>query len=253
MSNYLLGAISCLCLLHFGAYAEECSQSVIARRETFYVPAGGSLSLSCVVRHCGDKWKGNWMWSHSSQNLITIKESVKHYFTQVMLSANDTKLILNLVNVNQSDEGFYGYKAEWDGGDTDQGHLFYVNITAAVPTQRSALHRLLVCASAFLCLPIILGLARCLSSEVKPQPLPRTLSTHVAVYRDQPHPAPQPLPRCPVPQKRGISSYKAPPKSRKVSEKADVVYADISQSPLRQQNTIREPPQSTVYSSVRFS
>lgn len=253
MSNFLLGAISCLWLLHFGACDEECTQSVVATRDTFYVPAGGSLSLSCVVRHCRDKWKGNWMWSNSSHNLILVKESVKHHFTQVTLSASDTQMTLNLVNVNQSDEGFYGYKAVWGESDIDQGHLSYVNITAAVPTRRRVLHRILVCASAFLCLPIILGLARCLSSEVKPQTLPRTLSTHVAVYKDQPHPAPQPLPRCPVPKKRGISSHKGPPKSQKTSEKAEVVYADISQSSLRQQGATREPPQSTVYSSVRFS
>lgn len=87
--------------------------------------------------------------------------------------------------------------------------MHYLCPPPAVPSQRSVLHRVLVCAGAFLCLPIILGLARCLSSEVKPQPLPRTLvSTHSAVYRDQPQPAPQPPPRRPVPQKRSTPSHK---------------------------------------------
>lgn len=84
----------------------------------------------------------------------------------------------------------------------------YCMLLSAVPTQRPVLYRVLVCASAFLCLPIILGLARCLSSEVKPQPLPRVLSTHAAEYRDHPHPCPQPPPRCPVPQPRSTSSHR---------------------------------------------
>ena len=88
----------------------------------------------------------------------------------------------------------------------------------AVPSQRSVLHRLLVCAGAFLCLPIILGLARCLSSEVKPQPLPRTLSTHAAVH----HPAPQPPPRCPVPQKRSAPPRKGIAWSYSVACKANL-------------------------------
>ncbi|XP_033486576.1 uncharacterized protein LOC117259380 isoform X2 [Epinephelus lanceolatus] len=176
MRYLLLGVISCLCLLRTGLSVEECSQDVLATRETIDVPAGGSQSLSCVVQHCGYSWK-------------------------------------------------------------------------AVTSQRTVLHRVLVCASASLCLPIILGLAYCLSSKVKPQTLPRTLSTHAAVYTDQPHPAPQPPPRCPVPQKHSKSPRKAAPKSR---QKTEVVYADISQDALRQGAT-RAPDQSTVYSSLRFS
>lgn len=243
---YLLGAICCLCLLYTGLSAEECSQAVLAERETLYVPAGGSLSLSCVVQHCGGAWTGNWMRRNSTDEKLI----ARHHLTNVMLSANQTQLILNFLSVNQLDEGSYGCIVKWDQGDTEQGHLKYVNVTAAVPSQRSVLHRVLVCASASLCLPIILALARCLSSAVKPQPLPRTLSTHAAVYRDQPHPAPQPPPRCPVPQKRSTSSHKAAPKSQ---PKSEVVYADISQDAMRQQAATREPNQSTVYSSLRFS
>ncbi|KAF1393782.1 hypothetical protein PFLUV_G00019620 [Perca fluviatilis] len=246
MCYYLLRTISCLCLLHTSLHAEECSQGVLAERETLYVPAGGSLSLSCVVQHCGGAWTGNWMRTNSTNE----KLSVRHHLTNVTLSANKTQLILNFLSVKQSDEGSYGCSVKWGQGDTDQGHFKYVNVTAAVPFQRSVLHRVLVCAGASLCLPIILGLAHCLSSKVKPQPLPRTLSIAAAVYRDQPHPAPQPPPRCPIPQKRSTSFHKAVPKSR---QKIEVVYADISQDALRQQGATREPDQSTVYSSVRFS
>lgn len=230
--------------LSSGLHAEECQQSLLARRETFSVAAGGSLSLSCVVQHCGKAWTGKWMWRNSTDDTSrTIKDSVNR--TVKKLSDNQTQLNLNLQRVNQLDEGFYGCMVTWDQGDTEQGHFTYVNVTAgmwdhiywpnvcqctlagvcrlialllyiflcplpAVPTPRSVLHRVLVCACAFLCLPIILGLARCLSSEVKPQPLPRTLSAHTAEYRDPPRPAPQPPPRCPVPQKS-----RAPQKRRK--------------------------------------
>ncbi|XP_073344786.1 uncharacterized protein [Pagrus major] len=247
MTNYLLSAISCLCLLLTCVQAEECSQTVLAARDTFEVPAGGSLSLSCVVQHCGKNWTGHWVWTNSTDDRSNaVKESARHRLTSVELSANKTRQILNLLSVDQSDEGSYGCSVKWSQGQTAQGHLTYVNITAAVPSQRSVLHRVLVCASAFLCLPIILGLARCLSSEVKPQPLPRTLSTDAAVYQ----PAPQPPPRCPVPQKRSAPPRKARSKNQ---EKTEVVYADISQGAPRQEGAIREPAQSTVYSDLRFS
>ncbi|KAL7400151.1 hypothetical protein ABVT39_007209 [Epinephelus coioides] len=246
MRYLLLGVISCLCLLHTGLSVEECSQDVLATRETFYVPAGGSQSLSCVVQHCGHNWEGTWIRTNSTGEEL----SVRHRVRNVTLSANETKLILDLLSVTQLDEGSYGCKVKWANGETQQGNLKYVNVTAAVTSQRTVLHRVLVCASASLCLPIILGLAYCLSSKVKPQTLPRTLSTHAAVDTDQPHPTPQPPPRCPVPQKRSKSPCKAAPKSR---QKTEVVYADISQDALRQQGATRAPDQSTVYSSLRFS
>ncbi|XP_039986354.1 uncharacterized protein si:dkey-52l18.4 [Xiphias gladius] len=217
MHNYLLSAISCLCILPTGLGAEECSQVVLAKRDVFYVPEGGSLSLSCVVQHCGDTWTGNWMWRNSTDELFsTIENSARHRLTNVNLSVNETRLDLNFLRVIQLDEGSYGCTVTWGQGDTDQGHLMYVNITAAVPSQRNLLHRVLVYAGAFLCLPLILGLACCLS---------------------------------PVPQKRSTSSHKAPPKFQ---QEVEVVYADISKDALRQQRATRESAQSTVYSSVKF-
>ncbi|XP_035535815.1 uncharacterized protein si:dkey-52l18.4 [Morone saxatilis] len=253
MGNYLLSAIGCLCLLHTGVRAEQCVQAILGRSETFHVPAGSSLSLFRVVEHCGASWMGHWKWTNSPTAMSQhVNESVRHRFNNVTLSPNKTKQILDLLSVTQSDAGSYAYSVVWENGITEQGHVMHVNITAAVPSQRSVLHRVLVCAGASLCLPIILGLARFLSSEVKPQPLPRTLSTHAAAYGDQPHPAPQPPPRCPIPQKRSSSSHKAkaPPKPQQNKE---VVYAVVSQGAPRQQEPTREPAQSTVYSSLRFS
>ncbi|XP_034460743.1 uncharacterized protein si:dkey-52l18.4 [Hippoglossus hippoglossus] len=245
MQDYLLCAISCLCFLSAGLRAEECSQVVLARRGKLYTPEGGSLSLSCVVQHCGDTWTGSWIWKNSThEKFSSIKNSERRQLTNVTLFTNQTRLVLNFLTVRQSDEGSYGCKVMWGQGDTDLGNLMYVNITAAVPSQRNLLHRILVCASASLCLPIILGLARCLSSGVKPQPLPRTWSTHVAVYRDRPHPPP-PL------QKHGSHSHSAPHRSQ---PKNEVVYADISKDLLRQQRATRERPlEPTVYSSVKFA
>lgn len=76
-------------------------------------------------------------------------------------------------------------------------------------TPRTWLHRVLVCAGALLCLPLVLCLAYCLSSrDRQPQPHPRTQTTHVAEYRDQPRATPKPLPRRKVPQKSSTSSQK---------------------------------------------
>ncbi|KAM8905390.1 uncharacterized protein AB9W97_008563 isoform 2-T2 [Spinachia spinachia] len=236
MFHRLLGAIGCLCLLHPGLWAEECSQDVLAERETLFVPAGDSLSLSCVVQHCGGAWTGNWTRGNSKDNNIT----ARHRLTNVSLSATQTRLTLNFPSVCLFDEGSYGCSVKWARGDTQEGHLKYVNVTAAVSSQRSVPHRVLVCAGASLCLPIVLCLARCLRSEVKPQPLPRTLSA----------PAPRPPPRRPTPQKPSTSSRKAVPES---NQKNEVVYADISQHALGQRGADKEPNPPTVYSALTFS
>ncbi|KAF3847921.1 hypothetical protein F7725_020949 [Dissostichus mawsoni] len=108
--------------------AEECSQVVLADRETLDVPAGAV----CLCPHCGGAWTGDWMRRNSTEeNLI-----VRHPVTNVNLSANQTKLILNFLNVHKSDEGSYGCSVTWAQDDTEQGNLKYVNVTAAIPMAR---------------------------------------------------------------------------------------------------------------------
>ncbi|AWO99357.1 Cell adhesion molecule 3 [Scophthalmus maximus] len=245
MGDYLLGAIVIwLCFLPAGLRAEECSQAVLARRGTSYVQEGGSLSLLCVVQHCGDAWTGDWMKKNSTDaKFSTVKNSDDGpHLTSVPLSENETHLVLSFPRVNRLDEGSYGCRVTWGQGITDMGHLMYVNVTAAVPSQRKWWHRVLVYAGASLCLPVILGVARCLSSGARPRPFPRTQSTRVPCTRVPPPP--------PVRKKRGTHSHKAPPKSQ---QQNDVVYADISNDALGQQRAARDPPQSTVYSTVKFS
>lgn len=252
MYDYLLWAISCVWILHAGFCAEECSQGVLGKRETFHVPAGGSLSLSCEVHHCGDTWTGTWRWKNSThEEFSNVEESTRHHLTNVTLSANSTRLDLEILRAEPEDEGSYQCRVTLGGGNTEQGHLLIVNITAAVPPQRVVWHRVLICAGAFLCLPIILGLAHCRSSKVKHQLLP-TAPLYAAVQRNPPHLAPRPPPRRPKPQERKTTAHKAHPKHQ---QKTEIVYADISQDALRQQEhgAMRETPQSTVYSAVRFS
>ncbi|XP_077964099.1 uncharacterized protein LOC120823025 [Gasterosteus aculeatus] len=238
----LLGAIGCLCLLHPDLWAEECTQGVLAERETVFVPAGNSLSLSCVVQHCGGAWTGNWTKRDSMADNLT----ARHHLTNVSLSDTQTRLTLNFLSVGLLDQGAYGCSVKWARGDTEEGNTKYVNVTAAVPSTRSALHRVLVCAGVCLCLPIILCLVRGLSSEVKPQPLPRTLS----IYREQQQPAPRPPPRCPVPQKPSTRSDKAVPES---IQKKEVVYGNISQHALGQPGASGEPEPTAAYSSLIVS
>ncbi|XP_026175701.1 uncharacterized protein LOC113137916 [Mastacembelus armatus] len=240
MNDYLLSAISFLCILPTGLQAEEC-WGILYRRETRYVPVGGSLSLSCVVQHCGKPWTGDWVWKNSTNEII-IKNSDRYRLTNVKLSANKTDLVLNFLRVSQLDEGSYGCNVTWRGGSNDVGHLVYVNITTAVP-RRNVMHRVLVCASASLCFPIILGVARCLSSKIKPKEATRAQPLYAAVYKNRP----QPPPRRPVPKKHSTFSHIVPSQ-----QKTEVVYADISQDALRQQGATREPTQSTVYSLVKF-
>nr|XP_020443058.1 uncharacterized protein LOC109952351 isoform X2 [Monopterus albus] len=201
MCDSLFTAISCTFFLLVSA--EECSQSIQARRATFYAPQGGTLSLSCVVQHCGDTWTGNWIWKNSTEEK-TVENSDRHNLTNVTVSANETRLLLHFLTVSQLDEGSYRCTVTWSQGNTDLGHWMYVK---AAPSGRNLLHRGLVCAGAFVCLPIILGLVRCLSSEVKPQPLPRTCSRYIGGYRDQPHLAPRTPPQGSVPQGQNTSSH----------------------------------------------
>ncbi|XP_008282728.1 uncharacterized protein LOC103359263 isoform X2 [Stegastes partitus] len=243
MYGYLFSVFFCVWISQSGFCAEDCSQSILAKRGRFSVPAGGSVSLSCVVQHCGHTWTGTWMWKNSTyEKSSTVQGSARHHLTNVTLSANQTRLVLEIVRADRLDGGSYQCSVVWGGGNMEQGHLTNVNITTAVPSQRLVWHRVLICAAAALCLPIVLGLALCLRSEVKPQLLPPP-QLYTSVQRTPPGPAPKPPPRCPAPHKTGP----------KPQQRTEIVYAHISQDALRQQGATRESDQATVYSAVRFS
>ncbi|XP_029964752.1 uncharacterized protein LOC115400843 [Salarias fasciatus] len=256
MRDFLLGIISCVCMFQAGLSDEDCDQAILARRQVMPVPAGGALSLTCVVRHCGLNWTGTWLWKNSTdEQFSTVKDTERHHLIKVTLSAHEAQLTLKIMGVNPADEGSYGCFVTWGKGNSDTGNLMYVNVTAAELSRRDFLPRILICAGVFLCLPIILGLACFLSSEVKPQLLPRAEFIYSALYGGELHLAPRPPPRLPAPQERSSSSHKVsknvpvPPRSH---QKTEVVYADISQDALQHQGAMKEPVQSTVYSLLKF-
>lgn len=118
-------------LCHLGVFSEECSYGVFGKRETFFVPAGGSLSLFCVVQHCGGNWTGNW----KRQNLTTsttVENNARHRFTIGPVSANQSKLHLKILSVRESDEGFYTCNVKWSDGSHDVSHLMQVNVTKGI-------------------------------------------------------------------------------------------------------------------------
>ncbi|KAM9733957.1 uncharacterized protein ACNS7B_015880 [Menidia menidia] len=254
MHKFFLRAIICVSIVHVGLGDEECSEAVLARRETFYVPTGESLSLSCLVQHCEGNWLGKWEWEHMPNTGIGIvKDGPRHHLDRINLTANETRLELKITSVNQSDEGSYRCSVTW-GESSGVGHWMHVNVTKAVSRPRNILHRVLICVGALFCVPVILGLAHCLSSEVKPQPHPKVQVTYAAVAKKRPRPPsrapPQPLPRRQIPQRLNDPVQQAPPQ---LPKKTEVVYADISQEALRQQEGSKNPSQTTVYSSLKFS
>lgn len=133
--------------LFLGFTAEKCSHAVIRVRETVHVPEGGRLSLSCDVQHCGDTWTGMWIKSADEDYF---QNSDRHSFTNVTLSANTTRLHLNFLNINKSDEGSYGCKATWGQGEIGQGHFIIVNVTAGMWVTYSMLTKYIsMCISKF--------------------------------------------------------------------------------------------------------
>lgn len=104
--------------------------SVFAKRSSVDVPKGGTLSLSCVVQHCGDDgWTGGWGLSTEGQFLL-FSPTPRHHLSKVTLTTNSTRLLMNILNVNQSDHGLYQCQITWVEGSTSVGHMTYVNITA---------------------------------------------------------------------------------------------------------------------------
>lgn len=195
------------------------------------------MTLSCVVQHCGENWTGNWTHKTLNATSGTVEEGGKLHFSRLSLSKIETQLNLTICSVSQSDAGSYKCSVMWKDGSRDEGHWTHLNVTRGtyghilikvsfwtmsvfpfsssapndhpeVPVQRKALHRLLICAGAFLCLPVFLGLARCLGSKVKPRARPRTQAIYEVVQEDRSHQPPQRLPQPPVPMKRTNPPHK---------------------------------------------
>ncbi|KAK6295759.1 hypothetical protein J4Q44_G00334720 [Coregonus suidteri] len=237
MYNCLFLSITCLCILP-GYDAEECVTSVFAKKRNVNVPKGGTLSLSCVVQHCGDDgWTGGWGLSTEGQFLL-FSPTPRHHLSNVTLTTNRTRLLMDILNVNQSDYGMYHCQITWVEGYTSVGHMTYVNITAAIPptSVRKVYFRVVVYVSTCLVitLVLVLGLACHIRSKVPSQP--------------PPIPPPKPPPRS-----RSVRKDKPP--TPKPNPKIELVYAALSKDCLEQQNPNpqREAAQPTVYSSLRLT
>lgn len=263
MYCYLLSAISAVCILPLiGADVEDCIKAVLNKRETYSVASGESLSLSCIVQHCGDLYTWKWIWKNSTGDIfVSVSKTNSHSLTNETLSANKTRLLLGLERVSELDEGFYGCRVVWSSEEIDQGHLMHVNVTAAASTDRKVLHGILGCFGVALCLTVALSLAFCLRSKVGLQSLHRKFmpvtSPHLmpcpsAEYQAPLHQStPQPPPRQKAPKMYSTPAKKA---RHQPKQKTEVVYADISQDALRQQQRVKQSEQpSTVYSSLRFA
>eukprot|EP00063_Salmo_salar_P094677 XP_014069512.1 PREDICTED: uncharacterized protein LOC106612654 [Salmo salar] len=235
MYNCLFLSLTCLCILP-GYDSEECVTSVFAKRSSVDVPKGGTLSLSCVVQHCGDDgWTGRWGLSTEGQFLL-FSPTPRHHLSKVTLTTNSTRLLMDILNVNQSDHGLYQCQITWVEGSTSVGHMTYVNITAAIPptSVRKVYSRVAVYVSTCLVITLVLGLAYHIRSKVPSQP-------------------PQITP--PKPPPRSQSARKDTPLTPRPKPNIELVYAALSKDCLEQRipNPQRKPSQLTVYSSPRFS
>ncbi|XP_067102775.1 uncharacterized protein si:dkey-52l18.4 [Osmerus mordax] len=245
MSIYLFFILACPCLIQ-GLAEEKCHDSVLARRDSVYARQGDSLSLSCVVQHCGHScWSGGWRRS-TEGGFLMLKPTERHLFYNETLSANQTRLLITILNINQSDAGLYGCHINWDKRGSSVGHHTYVNVTEAIPglSQRSELYRILVCVSILLC--TILGLTYIMSKvKLQSHPQPPCLSP-----LQLPSP-PRLLPRQPIPPKT-----KPKPRTKpKPKLNIELVYAVLSPDSLRQNppGSLRDPSERTVYSSLRIT
>ncbi|KAF6736128.1 Mast/stem cell growth factor receptor kita [Oryzias melastigma] len=248
MSMLFLSAVSCACVFYLGFSAEACTPAVLAKRGSVFMSEGNTLSLSCTVQHCESTWAGKWKWEKSiDSNSSIVRDSPRHHLMEKTPKASEIQLLLEVQRVEPADMGAYRCSVQWADGSTELGHWTYVNITRVVPTQRKVLHRFLVWAGASLCLPVILGLARCLSSEVKPQPQHRMQVIYAKVDKNQPHEPPRPPPRRSHPQKGRPPAFQG----EKSKQKTELVYADIYQDVKGTRQVVRAPTESTVYSSVR--
>ncbi|XP_066516758.1 uncharacterized protein si:dkey-52l18.4 isoform X2 [Hoplias malabaricus] len=211
---------------NFQACLSESNCKVRANRSTQFVPEGGSITLQCNVLDCGhNAWTGGWGLTERG-HFIPLISSQRLQMSNNTLSANSTQLLLQLINLSQSDSGGYMCEIDYEGGVKSRGHITYLNVTAGSyenitkTTYRRLSDRLLVCAASSLCFPLLLGLTYCLYSKCLRAP---------------------PVP----PRVRGTYTVRVKPK-------AEVTYATvILKSPRHETRSQTGEP--IIYSSVNFS
>ncbi|XDV32173.1 hypothetical protein PO909_003053, partial [Leuciscus waleckii] len=210
----------------------ELCLSVRASRASKFVPEGSSLELSCEVQHCGVGWTGGWVFQEMQSTgftLLTPSERIE--LSNYSSTASSTHLLVHIHNINQSDAGPYKCLITWpQNKTTSNGHVTYVNVTAegmcilasVDSLGRNLSHRVLLCLSASMCFPFVLGLVWCLTRD---------------------HPPPPPVPP------RSYTSFAA-----RVKPKKELVYAEVALKNSRRKNDCpKQVPEPTVYSSVHFS
>ncbi|ROK28159.1 hypothetical protein DPX16_6500 [Anabarilius grahami] len=91
-------------------------------------------------------------------------------------TANSTHLLVDIHNINKSDAGAYKCMITWPKGDfTSSGHVTNVTVNpgGVHSPDRNLYHRVLLCLSASMCFPLVLGLVWCLTRDhPSPPPVP---------------------------------------------------------------------------------
>ncbi|XP_067221995.1 uncharacterized protein [Chanodichthys erythropterus] len=211
-----------LCILKV---CELCS-TVRGSRASKLVAEGSSFRLSCEVQHCGVLgWTGGWEFQEMGTTGFTrLTPSERIGLSNYSSTANSTHLLVDIHNINQSDAGAYKCMITWPGQFTSSGHVTNVTVTAAAVHSpgRNLYHRVLLCLSASVCFPLVLGLVWCLTRD---------------------HPSPPPVPP------RSYTTFAA-----RVKPKKELVYAEVALNSSRRQNDCpQQVPEPTVYSSLHFS
>lgn len=221
------------CTLTFLAFlcclkvCELCS-SIRASRAFKVVAEGSSLQLSCEVQHCGvPGWTGGWDFQEmKSTGFTRLSPSERIELSNYSSTANSTHLLVDIHNINQSDAGAYKCVVTWPDKLTSNGHVTNVTViaAAAIESGRNLSHRVLLCFSAMMCFPLVLGLVWSLTRG---------------------HPPPPPVPP---------RSYTFFSQKKEVKPKKELVYAEVTLNSSRRQNDCpKQVPEPTVYSSVHFS